>query len=205
MEYLLIGLCIVAFLTVAAVAFVVFSPVVITVDSRRRHVRVRWLMVLEYLLSLPGGAGESGFYFLRKPVAFKVRKAARKENVAKPHKKRRPVRFLMRCMGNSNIRRELARQTAKLLKLLFRSAEVSRSESEVSLPDPALNGILAGAVAGLPRRMGIRVNFTGENSLFLELRLHPLRILKAFLYFGSGLPYWALFKQWRAFSAVRSR
>jgi hypothetical protein len=208
-EHLLValGVMIVLGMTAAAmIAVLVFSPVVITVDSRHRQVRVRWLMVVEYLRPLPGGAGKSGFYVFRKPVPFAARETKPKPQPAKPQRKRRlPTRFLTRCLGNSAIRRRLAQQIPKLLKRLFRSAKVSRSESPVSLPDPALNGVLAGTLASVPRRLGIRVNFTGENSLFLELRLHPYRVLKALLFFTSGLPFWAMFKQWRSLAAARPR
>jgi hypothetical protein len=208
-EHLIMALSVMAFLGLAAAAAItvlVFSPVVITVDSRRRQLRVRWLRILEYLRPLPGGSGKSGFYVFQKPVPFAARETAKKPKAPKPRKKRRlPARFFMRCLGNSGIRRKLAQQISKLLKRIFHSVDVARSESEVSLPDPALNGMLAGALASIPRRLGVRVNFTGENSLFLELRLHPHRVLKAILFFTSGLPYWAMFKQWRALAAVRPK
>ena len=99
----------------------------------------------------------------------------------------------------------MARQLAKLVRRIVRSVDVARSASDVSLPDPAINGMVAGALAasGWGRRLGIRVNFAGENSLFIELRFHPHRIFKAFVFFVSGLPYRAMFKVWWALPAAR--
>ena len=206
MTGLLVALGVMTLLAMAAVAVVVCSPVVITVDSRQRHLRIRWLKFLEFQRPLPGGSGKSGFYVFQKPVPFAARETAKAPIAPKPRKKRRlPARFLMRCLGNSGIRRKLARQISMLLKRIFQSVEVARSESKVSLSDPALNGMLAGALASLPRRLGIRVNFEGDNNLFLELHLHPHRILKAFLFFTSGLPFWPMFKQWRSLAAARPR
>ena len=80
-----------------------------------------------------------------------------------------------------------------------------RHLSDISLPDPALNGLLAGVLAASPWSdwAGVRANFNGENSLFLEVRFHPHRVFKAFLFFLPGLPYRAVFRQWRAFAAAR--
>jgi hypothetical protein len=203
-EIFLIAFCLVVFL----VAMVVFSPVVVAIDSRSRQVRVRWLFVLEFLMPLPWTAGEKRLYVFRKPVALKERE--RTKAPAKPatgasrlRKKRRALgRFFMRCLGDSTIRRALARQLAKLVRRIFRSVDLSRWASDVSLPDPAFNGMLAGALAGSGwgNRPGIRVNFAGENSLFIELRFHPHRVFKAFLFF---LPYRAMFRIWRALPAAR--
>jgi hypothetical protein len=124
----------------------------------------------------------------------------------KRHKKgRAPGRFLVRCLGDSAIRRALARQVANLLRRIARSVDLSRTACDVSLPDPALNGMLAGVLAASNwgRRSGIRFNFAGDNSLFVELRFHPHRVLKAFLFFLPGLPYRAMFKVWRALPAAR--
>jgi len=206
-EIFLIALCAVAFL----LAIVVFSPVVITLDSRSRQLRFRWLCVLEFLMPLPWTAGEKRLYFFRRPVPVRerqpagVREKAAAQASQPPKKRRGWGRFLLRCLGDSAIRRALARQLAKLVRRISRSVDLARSASDVSLPDPALNGMLAGALAASNwgRRSGIRVNFAGENSLFIELRFHPHRIFKAFLFFLPGLPYRAMFKVWRAMPAVR--
>jgi hypothetical protein len=214
-EIYLIVLCVVFFL----LAIVMVSPVVIAVDSRQRRLCVRWLLALEFQMPLPGAPGRKSFAVFHKP--FPVRRkqpaedaaGAKEEKPAKtaaavqkaPGKRRALGRFLVRCLGDSGIRRALARQLSMLLRRIFRSVNLARSDLDISMPDPALNGMLAGALAasGHGNRSGIRVNFAGENSLFLELHVHPHRLFKAFLFFLPGLPYRAVFKQWRAFSAAR--
>lgn len=211
MEALLIVLCVVAFL----LAIVAFSPVVIAVDSRERQLRIRWLLALEFQMPLPGTAGRKSFAVFHKPFAVREKQAgaAEKEKPAKSaaavqkarSRRRARGRFFVRCLGDSDIRRALVRKLSMLLRRIFRSVELGALAGNVSLPDPALNGMLAGVLAasnpGRPQQ--IRVNFGGENNLLLELRLHPHRVFKAFLFFLPGLPYRAVFKQWRAFSAAR--
>ncbi|HKT10283.1 MAG TPA: hypothetical protein VJW77_00520 [Terriglobia bacterium] len=210
METLLIAICVAAFL----LAVVVFSPVVIAVDSREQQLRVRWLLTLEFQIPLPWTEGRKFFKAFGKPFLIPEKQAAatKKEKpagtgvtVQKFGKRRSAGRFFVRCLGDSGIRRALARQLSVLLRRIFSSVDLRGLASDVSLPDPALNGLLAGALAvtNPGRRQAIRVNFKGENSLLLELRFHPHRIFKAFLYFLPGLPYRAVFRQWRAFSAAR--
>lgn len=212
METLLIVLCIMILL----LAIVMFSPVVIAVDSRDRQVRIRWLSALEFQMPLPGTSGQKCLTVFHRPFPIherqpaaeaKEEKSARTASaVRKARGKRRATgRFFMHCLGDSGIRRALARQLSLLLRRIFRSVQLSGSASDVSLPDPALNGMLAGVLAASNRgrRSGTRVNFTGENNLALELRLHPHRVFKAFLFFLPGLPYRAMFRQWRACTAAR--
>ena len=215
MELLLIVLFIIA----AIVAIAVFSPIMIAVDSRHRQVRVRWLVALEFQMPLPGTAGQKSLTIFRRPMPIrkrqpgteatgveKERPARASAGVQKSRAKRRATgRFVVRCLRDSGIRRALARQLSALLRRTFHSARVTRSEIEISLPDPAFNGMLAGvlAAANMPDRSGMRVNFRGENSLFFELRFHPHRVLKALLFFLAGLPHRALFRQWRSFAAAQ--
>jgi hypothetical protein len=67
---------------------------------------------------------------------------------------------------------------------------------------PAANGMLAGALAQSRwgRRLGISMNFSGANSVFCEIRLYPHRVAKAIVLFLTGLPYMALYRNWRASS-----
>lgn len=211
METLLVVLCVVVFL----LAIVVFSPVVIEVDSRKRQLRIRWLLALEFQMPLPGTTGRKYLAVFHKPFPVRERQpgAAKKEKpagaadaVQKAGSRRRAtVQFFARCLGDSGIRGALARKLSLLLRRIFRSADLKGPACDVSLPDPALNGMLAGALAAsnYGRRQRMRVNFEGENNLLLELRLHPHRVFKAVLFFLPGLPYRALFRQWRAFSAAR--
>lgn len=211
METLLIVLCVVVFL----LAIVVLSPVVIAVDSRQRQLRIRWLLALEFQMPLPGTAGRKYFAVFHKPfpvretqpgVVKKEEPAGAAAGAQKAGSRRRAtVQFFARCLGDSGIRGVLARKLSLLIRRIFRSADLKGSAGDISLPDPAFNGMLAGALAAsnFGREQRIRVNFAGENNLLLELRLHPHRVFKAFLFFLPGLPYRAVFRQWRAFSAAR--
>ena len=78
MEIFLIALCVAVFL----LAIVILSPVVVAVDSRNRHVRVRWLYVLEFQMPLPLSAGEKRLYVFRRPVSLRAQQRAKKP--AKP-------------------------------------------------------------------------------------------------------------------------
>lgn len=212
-------LLIVLFIIVAIVAIVVFSPIMISVDSRNRQVRVRWLSALEFQMPLPGTAGQKCLTIFRRPMPIRERQPSteatgvEKEkpvetsaDAQKTRAKRRATgRFIVRCLGDSGIRRALARQLSTLLKRIFHAAHLTRSDIEVSLPDPAFNGMLAGVLASVNRagRSGMRVNFRGENSLSVELRLHPHRALNALLFFLAWLPHRALFRQWRSFAAAQ--
>ncbi len=203
METFLIALCVV----VLVLAIIVFSPVIVAIDSRNRQMRLRWLFALEFLMPLPGTKGEKRLCIFQKPVPLRPKEPA-KQTIETPKargKRRVRGRFFLRCMGDSAIRHALAQQLAKLVRQIIGSADLSRWASDVSLPDPALNGLLAGALAASGRGLwsGIRVNFAGENSLFLELRFHPHRVFKALLLFVFGLPYRAMFRLWWALPAAR--
>ena len=210
MEILLIVLFIIA----AILAYVVFSPIVISIDSRHREVRLRWLAALAFQMPLPGTAGQKSLTIFRRSVPIHQRQpGTEKQKPAKPaaelqraRAKRRAIgRFLARCLGDSNVRRALARQVSMLLRRTFHSANLTRAQIDLSMPDPAFNGMLAGvlAAANMPDRSGMRVNFRGENSLSVELHFHLHRLFKALLFFLAGLPHRALFRQWRTFAAAQ--
>jgi len=76
--------------------------------------------------------------------------------------------------------------------------EVSRLHCEVSLPDPALNGMLWGVLATLDvaSPTWLQCNFMSRNEVRTEVRLYPHRLVKAGLSFFLRLPYRALVKQW---------
>jgi hypothetical protein len=193
-------------LLLAAVAF--FSPMIFTFDSATRQVRVRWLSMVEYVAALPGGEGKPRLSIAGSPVRIRPRKrkAGSKGEPPGSQKNRRDQatggRFFIRCLRDSTIRRVLPGQLAKLARGIERSMVLTRSRANLSLPDPAANGILAGALAqsSWGRRLGIRINFVGANSIFCEIRLYPHRVAKAIFFFLSGLPYMALYRNWRASS-----
>jgi len=104
------------------------------------------------------------------------------------------------CLLDGNIRSALLRCFRRLPIALWDAVEVSRLECEVSLPDPALNGMLWGALATVDAasRTWLRCNFMRRNEVRTEVRFYPHRLLKAALFFFLQLPYQALLKQWRA-------
>jgi len=200
----LIAFAAIVLLALAMASIAIFSPVVLVVDSAGRQVRVRWLFGLEYLRPLPGSEGETRLSFAGKALRRPERKPKRPKPTPAVRPKRgraAPTRFLVRCLRDPSLRRTLARQVARLVKRIFRSADITRWRAGVSLPDPAATGMLYGFTQfGWGRRAGVEANFTGENNFFLEIRLRPHRIVKAVLSFLTGLPYRAMFRAWRAAS-----
>lgn len=93
----------------------------------------------------------------------------------------------------------MAAQLGRLAKRLLRSFRLAQFRGNIALTDPALNGMLAGVLAQSRwgRAARVRVNFTGDDSLFCEVRLYPYRIFTALAYFVFGLPYRAIWRQWR--------
>jgi hypothetical protein len=194
---------------VLLMAAALFSPLVITIDSANRQLRVRWLAALEYWRPLPWAEGKAGIGIagkaIRLPARRGTRKRERKSGIGKTRKNRARVgRFLRSCLGEPSIRLALSRRLGGLWRGMRRSVTLTCREISVSLPDPAWNGMLAGGLAqssGI-RISAMRVNFTGENGVFLEARLYPHRIARALLLFLIGLPYRAIFREWRASSAI---
>jgi hypothetical protein len=198
----LVILAAVVFLALLVFAFAVFSPVVLVVDTAGGQVRLRWLLAFEYRRPLPGTEGETRLSLAGITLRIPKRKPKpKRERAKRPARRKRAARgrFLVRCLRDPALRRTLANQVAALVKRILRSADFTRWHADVSLPDPATTGMLYGFTQfGWGRRMGIDANFTGENNFFLEIRLRPHRIVKAVLFFLTGLPYRAMFRAWRA-------
>jgi hypothetical protein len=208
-----------AVLIALLLALALFSPIVVTFDSSDGQIRLNWLAFVECLLPLPGKDGEVRLSVGGRPASFVSRKPA----VSPPEtadkisgreagrdRKRKPVhgrtsaaRFLRRCLADSVIRRSLAKQLARLWRGFWRSLVLTRIHSRLSLPDPAFNGMLLGALAQAGSRLNSRfsVNFIDENSLFLEMRVYPHRLVKTVFLFLTGLPYLSFFRVWRASSS----
>jgi hypothetical protein len=211
-----------AFLILLLLTVVLFSPIVVTLDSSGGQLRLSWLVLIECLLPLPGKAGKVRIVICGRPASFAIREPASpppaqpiptppgpgpgrsRKHVSKPRRRFR-ARFLRRCLSDSVIRRRLVKQLARLGRGVWRSLVLTRWQSSVSLSDPAFNGMLMGALAqaGPPLNSNLSVNFVGENSLFIEARVYPHRLVKAFFLFLTGLPYVALFRLWRASSALK--
>ena len=195
-----------AALVVAAGGFILLlrSPVVVTVDTASGQMGIRWLALLTYLRPLPWAKGSRQLLLAGMPIPLAAprRRKERKRAAVRPRGRRRRhapfvVRLLRGCFRDSAIRRALVPQLRSLLDGLLRSVELARWRGSLSLPDPALNGMLAGVLAQRDwgPGAGIFVNFTGENALQMEIRFHPDRLAKALLGFLFRLPYKAIYKQ----------
>ena len=195
----------------AILALLMFTPVVVLVDSHSHDVKVRWSFLLSYVSPLPGAetgqelelsvAGISVLLPRRKRQAPPKRKNKLGPDPIKARKPRRKLgRFMWNCLLDGNIRSALVRRFRRLPIALWDAVEVSRLHGELSLPDPALNGMLWGALATVDAasRTWLRCNFMGRNEVRTEVRFYPHRLVKAVLSFSLQLPYRALLKQWRA-------
>jgi hypothetical protein len=194
----------------AILGLLLFTPVVVLVDSRSRDVKVRWSFLLSYVRPLPGAkAGqESGLSVagISVPLPRPKRKALTERKgrlgpsaIEARKRRRRMWRFMWKCVLDGNIRSALVRRFRRLPIALWDAVEVSHLHCEVSLPDPALNGMLWGALAGVDATSGtwLQCNFARRNEVRTEVRLHPHRLVKAVLISVLQVPYRALLKQWR--------
>jgi hypothetical protein len=193
----------------ATLGLLMFTPVVLLVDSRSRDVKVRWSFLLSYVRPFPGA--ETGQKFSLAGISVPL---PRPKRGALPKKKEKPGpgriearkrrrkagRFMWNCLLDGNIRSALVRYLRRLPIALWDAVEVSRLHCEVSLPDPALNGTLWGALATVDAasRTWLQCNFIGRNEVRTEVRLYPHRVVKTVLLFFLHLPYRALLKQWPA-------
>lgn len=191
--------------TLLLIGAALFSPLVFTVDSMNWQVRVRWLAAVEYWRPLPGGRGETGMSVGGKAFALPAGRRKRKRiQMGTGGKKAMMGRFARRCFGNSSIRPVLAAKARELARGMLRSVSVTCRQICVSLPDPAMTGMLAGWLAqwGGHEEPSYRINFTGENGVLLVGRFYPHRVIKVLLFFLAGLPYRALYREWRGSSAI---
>jgi hypothetical protein len=208
---ILLGAIGVVFLAVLVAAWLaLFTPIVCVVDTEVGEMRVRWLAAVEYLRPLPGHKGRARLRIGGKEVWLAGRKAKKKRKRAKEREKKRgggkAGRAFSRCMRDGAIRKRVFGQVKELGRGVLRSAAVTEWRTQVSLPDPAANGMLYGGLAAFrwAGRRDVGVNFTGENSGYVEIRVRPHRIVKAVVIFAGGLPYRAVYREWRAAGAKES-
>ena len=208
---ILLGL---AVLMVLLTGIALVSPIIVTFDSADGQVRVRWLGFLEFLFPFRAKGGEARVFIagkaalLRKPATPQVApevSSAKESRVRKPKASQRrnfAGRVLWHCLADSAIRRALAKQLARLWRGIWRSAVITTWRADVCLPDPALNGMLMGALALAESNLRSRlsVNFIEQNAVLIEARLYPYRVVKAVLLFLACLPYVSLFRVWRTCS-----
>jgi hypothetical protein len=210
MPLYLIPLVVLIVVLAALGLLLLFTPVVVLIDSCRRDVKVRWSFLLSYASPLPGTKGGHRLSVAGIPVPLSTPKpkAPRKEKEepgpdrteARRLRRRKTRRFMWNCLLDGDIRSALMRRFRRLPTDLWDAVEINRWHSDVSLPDPALNGMLYGALAAVNvgPRTRLQCNFIGRNEVRTELRLYPHRVVKAFLLLFLQLPYRAVFKQWRA-------
>jgi len=193
----------------ATLTLLMFTPVVVSVDSRRRRARVRWSFLLCYVRPFPGA--ETGQKLsvagILVPLPRPKREAPPKTKEkfgpgrieAQKHR-HKTARLMRNCLLDGNIRSALMRRFRRLPSALWGAVEVSRLHCELSLPDPALNGMLWGGLATVDAASPawLQCNFMGRNEVQTEVRLYPHRLVKAVLSFCLQLPHRALLKQWRA-------
>jgi len=195
----------------AILTLLMFTPVVVSVDSRSRDVKVRWSFLLSYVSPFPGAETGQGLELsvagISVPLPRPKREAPpKRKNKLGPgpieaRKRQRKIgRFMWKCLLDGNIRSALVRRFRRLPIALWDAVEVSRLHCEVSLPDPALNGMLWGSLATVDRASltWLQCNFVSRNEVRTEVRFYPYRLVKAVTFFFLQLPYRALHKQWRA-------
>ena len=194
----------------AILTLLMFTPVVVLVDSRSREVKVRWSFLLSYVRPLPGGETGEELELSVPGISVplprpKRRTPPKRRNKLGPgpieaRRRRKIGRFMWKCLLDGNIRSALGRRFRRLPIAFWDAVEVSRLHCEVSLPDPALNGMLWGALAAVDAasRTGLQCNFMRRNDVRTEVRFYPHRLVKVVLFFFLQLPYRALLKQWRA-------
>jgi hypothetical protein len=221
MPFYSIPLAILALLA-ATLALLMFTPIVVLVDSCSREVvKVRWSFLLWYV-RFPGAetCQELSVAGISVPLPRRKREApSRKEEKSGPDrpetqklrrkgsragKTSKAGRFIWNSLLDGDIRLALGRRFRRLPVDLWDAVEVRLFHCEVSLPDPAVNGMLWGALAAVDpaSRTGLRANFmanfTGKNEVRTEVRIYPRRVVKAVFFFFLQLPYRRLLKQWRA-------
>jgi hypothetical protein len=195
----------------AILTLLMFTPVVVLVDSRSRDVKVRWSFLLSYVSPLPGAeAGqesELSVAGISVPLPRAKREAPpKRKNKPGPgpieaRKRRRKIgRFMWNCLLDGNIRSALVRRFRRVPIALWDAVELSRLHCEVAQRDPALNGMLWRALVTVDAASPtwLQCNFMRRNEVRREVRFYPYRLVKAVLFFFRQLPYRALLKQWGA-------
>lgn len=189
-------------LCLAVILMLLFSRIAITLDTGRRHIRVRWFAFIDFCQPLPGSQEGASLRVLGRRLSFQRfrRKASSGKLKKTSDESRRTPVFFRRAFADSAIRRTVASQVARLLRSGLRSFSITQCAANVSAPDPAYNGMFTGVLAatGAQRACGMRVNFHGENNLTFEVSLYPHRLARSFVGFLAGLPYRALFRVWRS-------
>lgn len=194
---------------VVVFALLLFSPVVAEVDTDSRRIEVRWSFFLTYRRPLPGVKGHGQLTIAgititlprreRKRAERKKEKPATEQVEARRLQQRKRTRLLWNCLLDDDIRGALMRRFRGFPADIWQAVEVRRFKCGISLSDPALSGMLWGAMTAVNwgPRVQVECNFLGRNTVQTELRLYPHRVVKALLKFFLLLPYRGIFKEWR--------
>jgi len=194
----------------AILTLLMFTPLVVFVDSRSRDVKVRWSFLLSYVSPIPGAETSQELELSVAGISVALPRSKREappmsknklglRHIEARKRQRKLATFAWSCLLDGNIRSALVRGFRRLPITLWDAVEVSRLHCEVSLPDPALNGMLWGALATVDSALPwLQCNFISRNEVRTEIRLYPHRLVKTVLFLLLQLPYRALVKQWHA-------
>ena len=119
----------------ATLTLLMFTPVVVSVDSRSRRARVRWSFLLSYVRSFPGAetAQKLSVAGISVPLPRPKREAPPKTKeklgpgrIEASKRRRKAGRFIRNCLLEGNIRSALMRHFRRLPSALWGAVEVSR-------------------------------------------------------------------------------
>ncbi|MBI4459543.1 MAG: hypothetical protein HY648_05745 [Acidobacteria bacterium] len=197
---------------IAIAIFLLSRPISLVFDSRTLQLQLRWIgFDYRYFLRPAGKPSSFHLFGMRLPLPQRERKARQRKPRPAPSARKKasrlPARFLWRLAANSNIRSRILAQLFRLARGLRRGIVVHRFRSEISLPDPAATGMLAGwtAAAGWGFPSPLSLNFNGNNSVEMEIRLYPGRFARALAGFLLRLPHRGILRQWRASNKERKK
>jgi hypothetical protein len=162
MVYLISGLILLALVIVAA-------PVSLGYDSGERWLRIKWLGLS---LRKELGAAEP-----------KQPKAARKRKLPSGA-------VLAQFWGQRELCLELSRRLRRLVLEVLKTLSFQDSAAAISLPDPALNGLLFAVVSNIHLEdVDLWVNFENRNFAKIRVTVYPYRVVPKLTTFLLGLPY----------------
>ncbi|MBI3896053.1 MAG: hypothetical protein HY313_08990 [Acidobacteria bacterium] len=191
--------------------FVLSRPVSIAFESQEPQLKFHWLGI-DYRYFFWRTGQNSALYLFGMQIPLR-KKESRKQKAPRPSSRQRkePLerfgRFLWRCARDSEIRGRVLAQLRRLAGQFRQGIEVYHFHSELSLPDPATTGMLAGLAAGagwgFPSPFGL--NFMGNNNVEIEIRLHPDRFAWALGSFLLRIPHRSVYRQWRTSKRERTK
>ncbi|MEJ2673180.1 MAG: hypothetical protein P8168_13465 [Deltaproteobacteria bacterium] len=177
MTYLIPGVILVVLVILLAV------PVSLGYDSPEPWLRIKWLG-----LSLRKRLGRV------KPK--KLKKTAAKKRVS-------GRAALARLWSRRELCRELIQPLRRLVLEVLKTLSFRDSRAAISLPDPALNGLLFAFVANIPlEQMDLSVNFENRNFAQVRVKVYPYRIASKLTSFLLHLHYLRLVRfSWELYKA----